>query len=162
MVGPESLLERLSQRGVRFVLVGGYAAVAHGASVVTQDVDICCDFTVANLLRLADALADLHPAHRMTPQKLPLLLTRENAGAFKNLYLQTDRGQLDCLSEVAGLGAYADVRKRSVWLSTPWGKWRVLSLDALIEAKRAMGRPRDLAAVRELTAIRERKERGSE
>ena len=33
---------------------------------------------------------------------------------------------------------------------------RVLTLDALIEAKRAMGRPRDLNAVLELEAIRER------
>lgn len=34
-----TLLATLAQGGVDFVLVGGYAAVAHGVSLVTQDVD---------------------------------------------------------------------------------------------------------------------------
>ena len=39
-----SLLQRLIRHRVDFVVVGGYAAVAHGSSLVTMDVDICCDF----------------------------------------------------------------------------------------------------------------------
>jgi hypothetical protein len=37
------------------------------------------------------------------------------------------------------------------------GKCWVLTIDALIRAKEAMGRERDLDAVRQLKAIRERK-----
>jgi len=33
---------------------------------------------------------------------------------------------------------------------------RIIDLDALIEAKRAVGRERDMAAVRDLEAIKER------
>ena len=82
----ESLLERLVQRQVELVIVGGFAAVAHGASLLTQDVDICCPFTVANLDRLQNALADLHPVHRLTPARLPLQITADNLGRLENLY----------------------------------------------------------------------------
>ena len=46
---------------VEFVLVGGFAAVAHGVTLVTRDVDICCRFSEANLMRIQAASADLHP-----------------------------------------------------------------------------------------------------
>jgi hypothetical protein len=61
------LLERLARAGVDFVIVGGYAGVVHGCTYLTQDVDICCDFSARNLLALQRAIADLHPVHRMTP-----------------------------------------------------------------------------------------------
>ena len=76
----ETVVRRLGEHGVEFVLIGGIAAVAHGASVVTFDVDVCCSFRPENLFRLQRALADLHPVHRMTPQKLPLDITEENVG----------------------------------------------------------------------------------
>ena len=41
----ESLLNRLIQSNVEFVIVGGFAAVAHGVSLPTQDIDVCCRFT---------------------------------------------------------------------------------------------------------------------
>ena len=98
----ESLLKRLIQHHVDFVIVGGYAAVAHGISYLTQDIDVCCSFEPANLLRLQQALADLHPVHRMTPQRIPLELTLESCQNLKNLYLDTDLGQLDCLGSISG------------------------------------------------------------
>ena len=48
----EGLLKRLIQHHVDFVIVGGYAAVAHGISYLTQDIDVCCSFEPDNLLRL--------------------------------------------------------------------------------------------------------------
>lgn len=51
------MLSALAQGGVEFVLVGGYAAVAHGVTLVTQDVDICCRFSKSNLLALAQLRA---------------------------------------------------------------------------------------------------------
>lgn len=162
VLGVESLLKQLNKERVKFIIIGGYAAMAHGAATVTQDIDICCEFKVANLLQLAKALRGLHAVHRMTPQKLPLELTRANAATFKNLYLRTDLGQLDCLSEVLGVGAFATVRKRSVEVDTPWGNCRVMELDALIEAKLAMGRPKDVATAKELAAIRDQRRQSTD
>lgn len=150
----DSLLLRLAQHGVKFVLIGGYAAAAHGAGWVTLDVDVCLDLSTANLMRLQRALADLHPVHRMTPRRIPLGLTRHSCRGLKNLYLDTDLGQLDCLGNVRGIGSYREARKRSMPVDIRGQTVRILNLDALIEAKQAMGEPRDLQAVRLLRAVR--------
>lgn len=148
------LLERLVDAGVDFVLVGGYAGVVYGCTYVTQDVDICCDFSPANLLTLQESLSDLHPVHRMTPGRKPLDLTASNAVAFKNLYLDTDLGPIDCLSEVQGLGDYDQVVPVSAPIEVEGRQLRVLTIDALIVAKEAMNRARDREAVRQLKAVR--------
>ncbi len=152
------LLERLVRAGVDFVIVGGYAGVIHGCTYVTQDVDICCDFSPANLLALQRAISDLHPVHRMTPGRKPLELTLENAPEFKNLYLDTDFGHLDCLSEIQGIGPYERVKQASQPIEVEGTQFRVLTMDALIAAKEAMNRPRDREAVRQLKAIRSLKQ----
>ncbi len=154
MPGLESLIERLVRHHVEFVVVGGFAGVAHGVSMLTQDVDICCRFTPENLLRLQDSISDLHPVHRMTRQRVALELTPTNCGRLKNLYLDTDYGQLDCLGEVMAVGNYDDALRRSVEIRLPFGPARVLTLDALITAKQAMDRPRDREMVAQLEAIR--------
>jgi len=153
-----TMLTTLAQGDVEFVLVGGYAAVTHGVSLVTQDVDICCRFSKENLLRLQAALAGLHPRHRMTPQKLPLQLTDELCTGLKNLYLETDLCVLDCLSEVAGVGGFDGVLAHSLEIAFPGGRFRVLDLDRLIQAKEAMNRPHDQLTVTQLRAIRERRD----
>ncbi|MGH7971762.1 MAG: hypothetical protein ACREIC_23860, partial [Limisphaerales bacterium] len=98
----------------------------------------------------------LHPYHRLAANKLPLELTDELCGRLRNLYLQSDLGKLDCLSEVAGVGSYEAVLQNSSAISLTYGVVRVLSLDAAIAAKEAVGRPRDIEAARQLRAIRER------
>jgi hypothetical protein len=150
------MIARLVAGGVEFVLVGGYAAVAHGASLMTRDVDICCRFSRDNLLRLREVVADLHPRHRMTPDRLPLELSDELCGRSKNLYLETDLCILDCLSEVAGIGDYEMVLRHSLEIAFPEGRFRVLDLDGLIRAKEAMDRPHDRLTVLQLRAIKER------
>ena len=147
------LLERLARASVDFVIVGGYAGVVHGCTYTTQDVDICCDFSVANLLALQRALSDLHPVDRMTPGRQPLELTPENAAGFKNLYLDTDLGHLDCLSYIEGLGGFAQAKEASIPIDVEGTELRVLTLDALIRAKEAMRRPRDRETLRQLKAI---------
>jgi hypothetical protein len=155
-----SLLRRLARADVDFVIVGGYAGVVHGCTILTQDVDICCVFSPVNLLALQGAIADLHPAHRMTPGRRPLELTPENVGEFRNLYLDTDLGHLDCLSEIQGLGGYDAVNRVSQPIEFDGLPLRVLTIDALIAAKEAMNRPRDREALRQLRAIKELEERG--
>jgi hypothetical protein len=94
----------------------------------------------------------------MAANKLPLELTDELCSRLKNLYLQTDLGILDCLSEVAGVGSYEQAVERSVTYRLSYGAFRILSIDALIAAKEAVGRERDREAVRYLRAIKERNE----
>jgi hypothetical protein len=148
------LLTRLVKAQVRFVLIGGYACIVHGGTLTTEDVDVCCDFAPDNLLRLQQALADLNPVHRMTPQRLPLSITSENCQNLKNLYLDTDLGQLDCISAVQGLGDFCQVEQLCQIIEVNQIHLKVLSRDALIQSKKAMDRPRDREAVRQLEAIK--------
>jgi hypothetical protein len=152
-----ALLLRLQKSGLEFVVIGGVCAVYHGVPIATFDLEICCPFGVENISKLEAAISDLHPCHRLTPNKLPLELSRVAFPDLKNLCLQTDLGKLDCLSEVAGIGDFNAVRSRSVLAGLSYGKFRFLDMDALITAKEAVGRERDLVAVRSLLAIRERK-----
>ena len=137
-------------------MVGGFAAVAHGVTLLTQDIDVCCPFTAENLMRLQAALADLHPVHRMPAEPLPLRLTPETATEFRNLYLETDWGQLDCLGEILGVGDYDRVLAQSLEIQLAGGPCRILSIEALVQAKQAMGRDKDRETILQLRAIQER------
>jgi hypothetical protein len=94
----------------------------------------------------------------LTTNKLPLELTDELCVRLKNIYLNTDLGVLDCLGEVAGIGDYEQVLQRSVPHVMSYGEFRMLNLDALIAAKAAVGRQKDLDAIRLLQAIKEKRE----
>jgi hypothetical protein len=158
----QALLMRLKSSGLEFVVIGGVCVVYHGAAMATFDLDICCPFGEENVAKIESAVKDLNPVHRLTPQKLPLEMTRSAFGDLKNIYLQTDLGKLDCLGEVAGIGNFDEVKKQSVVASLPYGEFRFLNIDALIASKKAVGREHDLAAVRWLLAIKERKEQQRE
>ena len=149
------LTRRLVEAQVEFVLIGGFAAVAHGATLVTRDVDICCRFSEANLMRIQTAFADLHPAHRSRPD-LPLALTPEQCTRLNSLYLKTDLGIVDCLGEVLGVGDFEAVLHQSVELELPFGNCKILSLEALISSKEAMNREHDWITVRQLREIKRR------
>jgi hypothetical protein len=152
-----NLLEHLVKAGVDFVIVGGFAGVVHGCTYVTQDIDICCNFSADNLLALQKGISDLHPVHRMTPNRKKLKLTKQTCGQFKNLYLDTNIGQLDCLSFIDGIGDYQQVKLSSKVVEVENIQIRVLSVDALIESKKAMNRPRDKEAILQLEAIKKLK-----
>ena len=152
----EALLRRLRQSGVQFVVIGGICSIYYGVPIATFDLDICCRFDEQNLRRIQAAMGDLHPTHRLAANKLPLELTSELCLRLKNLYLQTDLGILDCLSEVAGVGGYEEVLRQSVTGELPYGKFQFLTMEALVAAKQATGRARDLETLKHLRAIQER------
>jgi len=155
----KELLFKLVGADVRFVLVGGFGAVSLGGSMVTRDVDVACDMSADTLVRVHAALEPFHPVHRLTPERLPFRRNEAERGGLKNLYLSTDLGQIDLLGEIKGIGGVLACWERSEQMDMGGREIRVLTLDALIDAKRAMGRPRDLHAVLELEAIRERLQR---
>ncbi len=158
----KELLSRLKRQDAEFVIIGGVCGVLHGASLVTLDLDICCPFTRENLRRIEAAVKDLHPRHRLTANKLPLQLTDHLCDTLKNLYLNTDLGILDCLSEVLGIGGYEQVLRQSVFHTLSYGEFRILNIDALIASKMAAGRDKDLSAVKLFQAIKEKKDQQKE
>ena len=157
----QALLTRLRQNGVEFVIIGGVCCVYYGVPIATFGLDICCPFEEQTLYRIQAAVRDLHPYHRLAANKLALELSADLCSRLKNLYLQTDLGKLDCLGEVAGIGGFEEVLRRSVSGKLPFGEFKFLTLDALIDGKEAAGREGDLAALRHLRPIRERIQQGA-
>lgn len=155
----EPLIRLLTDSNVEFVVVGGVAAVVHGSAYVTYDLDVCYGRSADNIERLCRALGSVHPSLRGAPKDLPFRLEPATVKAGLNFTLDTDLGALDLLGEVQPLGAYGEVKSRSDEVELFGRTIRVLSLEALIEAKRSAGRRKDRLIVPELEALLELKKR---
>ncbi|MBA4137259.1 MAG: nucleotidyltransferase [Opitutus sp.] len=147
------LLAILADHGLDFVIVGGYAAVTHGSSYVTKDVDICIVFSEENIARLRDALRDLNPRHRMLPGDLSFLTNPQPGTPLNNLYLRTDLGVVDILSSVLGVGDFAQLCASAEITKVDGRSYRLMSLPDLIRGKEALGREKDLLVAKELRVI---------
>ena len=147
------LLQRLADAGVEFVVVGGYAAVIHGSAMITNDVDVCAVLSAGNVEKIRAALGDLNPVHRQTHRKLSFRDHPAPGQPLVNLYLETDGGIIDILSSVLGVGDFARLKERAIEASVFGRKCAIISLEDLIVAKQAVGREKDLLAVKELRAI---------
>jgi hypothetical protein len=151
----EALLRALKNAELEFIVVGGAAAIAHGASRLTQDLDIVYRRTPENLARLVKALGSLHPYLRGAPPGLPFLFDERALRSGLNFTLTTDLGDIDLLGEITGGGGYDALYPDTLALDVFGIQCRGLSLNRLIHVKRAAGRPKDLEAIAELEAIRE-------
>jgi predicted nucleotidyltransferase len=152
----QRLLQRLDETGIEFVLVGGYAAMLHGSTLLTRDVDVCAVLTPGNIGKLREAFRDLHPQHRLSMPRRSFLDEPAPGAALDNLYLSTDWGALDLLGSITGVGDYARVARDAVEIELFGRRLRAIGLADLIVAKEALGRDKDLIVAKELRAIREK------
>ena len=60
-------LSLLAEHKIRFVLIGGLAMIAQGASNITLDIDISCEQSSHNLTALAAALRRCYARLRDVP-----------------------------------------------------------------------------------------------
>jgi predicted nucleotidyltransferase len=153
------LLAALHDRGVRFVIVGGAAATAHGAARLTDDLDIVYERSADNIARLVAALAPLSPYLRGAPSGLPFSFDEPTVHRGLNFTLDTSVGAIDVLGEIAGGGGWEQLLPHAVEMTVFGKPTRVLDLDHLIRVKRAAGRPKDMDAIAELEALREERDR---
>jgi hypothetical protein len=143
----------LADAGVETIVIGGLAAQAHGAARLTQDVDLLYKRSPENIDRLAAALAPHDPYLRGAPAGLPFRFDPKTIRRGLNFTLATTLGDLDLLGEMTGGGTFEQVLPHAVKLRVFGRDVLVLGLDALIRAKRAAGRPKDLEAIAELEAL---------
>ncbi len=151
----EKGLRLLAEYQVNCVVVGGVAAWANGSSQATFDVDVCYARDVPNLTRLIRALQSVNATLRGAPKDIPFSLDQETLRRGLNFTFETDIGDIDLLGEVHGVGTYADCLENSEAVEIFGYPFRVISLEKLIDAKRAAGRMKDLMALPELEAILE-------
>jgi hypothetical protein len=152
------LLAALTGSGVEFIVIGGFAATAHGSAHLTVDLDIIYRRTADNISRLAAALAPLHPYLRGAPPGLPFTFDVHTIERGLNFTLATTAGDLDVLGEAAGGGTYEALLPRSEVRELLALECRFVDLETLIHLKRAAGRPKDLERIAELEAIRQERQ----
>lgn len=150
------LINKLTESGFDFILIGGFAASAYGSTYVTHDLDICAVLTPENIEKLRGVLADIHPLHRMMIPKKSFMEIPENLNGINNLYLSTDVGVLDLISQVIGVGDFSEVSKKAIEIPIFGNKCKIISLDDLIHCKKTLKRPKDLLVARELEIIRKK------
>lgn len=152
---PDLLLGALLDGNVRFVIVGGLAAQAHGSPSLTGDLDICHALDRENLDRLALVLVALAAVRRGLPEAARAPLDARALRATGVLTLTTRHGDLDLLAHPdPGLGY--DQLARSAMTTEIMGRVvLVAGLDDLMAMKRAAGRPKDRIELEILGALRE-------
>lgn len=162
----DEIFASLDRHGVRYVLIGGLAAVLHGSPLPTVDVDICPESGQENLRRLAAALAELEARIRTpdAPQGVSFPRDAEFLANVGLLNLTTRFGDLDLSFQPAGTGGFSELAPRAVALEIRGLRVPVAALEDVIRSKEAADRPKDhrtLPVLRQLLEeIRKRQDGG--
>jgi hypothetical protein len=149
----QSLLVGLAEAKVDFVVVGGVAGGIHGSPFVTNDLDVCYATDRANVNRIAKRLAAWSAYPRGWEAGLHFVMDARALRTTPIMTLRTVEGDLDLLDRIEGVGSYLDVFESSEEVTAFAIRFRVMTLDALIRARRAACRPKDLAQLPTLEAL---------
>ena len=135
----QSVFASFHSHDVRYVVIGGIAAVLHGVPRATFDLDILIEATAPNAERLLQALrqagfgtADLVDAQGILANEITVF---------------NDRVRIDVQTSTPGL-TFQDAWSRRETMDYQGQKFYVASRQDLMASKRAAGRPRDLEDVR--------------
>ena len=148
------LLRRLVDAGVEFVVVGGAAAVLHGAPITTEDLDIVHRRTPENVSRLKNLLQELNAHVRELANRQ--LVPQESAFLGEgHVLLSTRLGPLDCLGALVDGRGFEDLVSHSESFADEGAEFRVLDLSTLIDIKTKTGRAKDRLMLPVLIALAE-------
>ena len=151
----KGVLQTLTASQVNFILIGGVAAIVHGSSRLTFDVDVVYQRGRENIRRLVESLQPFSPYLRGAPPGLPFVWDERAVHLGLNFTLVTSLGDVDVLGEVAGGGTYEQLLPYSSAAQAFGTKFQCVGLERLIQLKRAAGRPKDLEPIAELQALLE-------
>lgn len=135
------------------MVIGGFAAIAHGSPRATRDLDIVVAPNNDNLVRLAAALDELAAQRRLPDGEIRPARPADIAtiALGTTLHALTNAGALDIVGRPAGAPDYAELRARAITMTVADRAVMVAGLDDLIAMKRAAGRPLDLQDIADLT-----------
>jgi hypothetical protein len=158
----DELLRVLLEHNVEFVVVGGFAVVAHGYTRATKDIDIVPRPTEKNRENLFAALAatDARPIEEgdLRAEGMPVAWTAEALSHGGNWALETGFGRIDILQYIEGVEAvesYTDLRARAFVVDVAnVGRVAFAGYEDLVLRKDVAGRPRDLNDLAELREAR--------
>ncbi len=152
-----ALTRLLLERGIEFILVGGAAAVAHGAPISTRDYDVVHARNSGNVARLVALASEVDAYFRTDLSGRRIVPMASHFAGHGQLLLTTTLGPIDFLCELHDGRGFEELLPNSIVFDAEGRGLRVLDLPTLIEVKTAAGRPKDKLAVAELLALLDRK-----
>lgn len=154
---PECIFSELARHQVDYVLIGGLAAVLHGSTALTNDVDIVPRADDANLARLGVALVELDARIRSADSVDGIAFDPHPAllGSMSVLNLTTRCGDLDLALTPSGLEDLDGLWERATVLEIAGCRVRVAALEDIIRSKEAAGRAKDHATLPILRALQD-------
>ena len=151
--------QALESAGVRYVVVGGVAAVLHGNNRVTADLDVVVDLNPDQARKAVDALLDIGLQSRL-PVDARLFadpVERKRWRDEKNMQVFS---MYDPANPAVVVDLFVDspmdfetLYGQSEVVGLPGGGVRICSLGHLIELKERCGRPQDLIDVENLRRL---------
>ena len=141
MIRHVEILRALVAHRVRFIVVGGAAAVLQGAPIQTLDVDVVYDRAEDNVANALAALAELDAVFRTDARRLRP--NESHLASDGHKLLATKFGVLDLLATIETDTDYAALLPHVELIALGDIVVQVLSLERLVEVKRKLTRPKD-------------------
>ena len=138
-----SILEELLKADIKFILVGGLAAVVQGAPVTTLDVDIVYDRSLENIAKLLAFLESLDAFYRRPDDKV-IRPKEDDLLTMGHRLFTTRLGPIDVLAFIEEKKTYEDLVEHTVEIEFRGHTLHVLDLKMLIELKKSSKDPRDM------------------
>jgi len=130
-----AIIEGLTKADVRFILVGGLAAVIQGAPVTTLDVDIVHNRSSENISKLFQFLKSIDAIYRR-PDDIIIVPKEEDFSEMGHALFSTCLGPLDVLSFIEQGKTYEDLLEHTVEIKFRGHLIHVLGIRTLIELKK--------------------------
>lgn len=142
--GPDlsAVLEGLIKADVKFILVGGLAAVVQGAPVTTMDVDIVHQRTSENIVKLLSFLKSVDSCYRRPDDKI-IEPTEQDLSGEGHALFSTRFGPLDVLAVIEEGKTYDNLLEHTIDVKFRGNTIKVLDLKMIIELKRSSKDPKD-------------------
>jgi hypothetical protein len=152
------MLRTLAAHHVRFVVIGGFAAVLHGSPLLTADADITPDPEPENLRRLCAALIEMEAKIRTVsdPEGLPFKCDETFLLQMATVNLRTLHGDFDLSFRPAAFeGGYEALAANAVRFDVGGFVVEVAALSDIIRSKETADRDKDRAALPTLRALQD-------
>ncbi len=153
---PATMLAKLEEHAVRYVVIGGLAAALRGSPHITSDLDLCPSSEPDNLERLAVVLRALSAKIRTegAPEGLVFACDAKFLANVRVLNLVTSAGNLDISFVPSGTAGYPELVTQAERLQIADGVAPpIAALEDIIRSKEAANRPKDLAVLPALRTL---------
>lgn len=151
----ERIIEVLNRHRVRYLVIGGVAAMLHGALIRTLDLDVTPSNDDKNKRSLARALKELEAELRAPglDEGIEIPLDARTFTGMVTMTFITRFGPLDVCFVPDGTTGYEDLSRSASRVEVEGLSIPVASLSDIIRSKRAAGREKDAEHLEILTRM---------